>query len=108
MINNTYPDAGRVEILHDGEWGTVCDDNWDDRDAEVACRELGYITGEVLHYTWYNEGSGRIWLDEVQCAGNETSLANCPHKAWGDHNCIHAEDAGILCSKWHFSKPRLD
>lgn len=33
---------GNVEIFHMGRWGAVCDDEWDEREANVACRQLGY------------------------------------------------------------------
>ena len=42
LVDGNTPDDGRVEICIGGFWGSVCDDNWDIRDATVACRQLGY------------------------------------------------------------------
>ena len=43
------------------------------------------------------DGSGQIWLDNVQCRGTETRLIDCPRNALGSHNCAHFEDAGVRC-----------
>ncbi|NXG47900.1 NETR protein, partial [Psilopogon haemacephalus] len=89
---------GRVEVYHDGKWGTICDDRWDDRDAEVVCRQLG-LSGNPKALSWahYGKGSGPILLDEVECSGNELSLDQCKKSEWGQQNCDHIEDAGVSC-----------
>ncbi|XP_072048762.1 uncharacterized protein [Amphiura filiformis] len=92
--------AGRLEIYHDGQWGTVCDDSFDlnNNGATVACRQLGFTSGTVVSSGTYGSGSGQIWLDDVSCSGTERSLTECTHNTWGDNNCGHHEDAGVICS----------
>ncbi|CAK6448635.1 unnamed protein product [Pipistrellus nathusii] len=87
---------GRAEVFYNNAWGTICDDNWDNADATVFCRMLGYSVGKALMHI--GPGSGAIWLDEVACRGTESTLWSCNKNNWGSHNCNHNEDAGVECS----------
>uniref|UniRef100_S4RRY7 SRCR domain-containing protein n=1 Tax=Petromyzon marinus TaxID=7757 RepID=S4RRY7_PETMA len=91
---------GRVEVFYGGSWGTVCDDLWELQDANVVCRQLG--CGEALSaplYAYYGVGSGHIWMDNVQCSGQEAELSQCGQNGWGIHDCGHNEDASVICSQ---------
>ncbi|XP_030851493.1 deleted in malignant brain tumors 1 protein-like [Strongylocentrotus purpuratus] len=98
LVGGAYEYEGRVEILHEGSWGTICDDLWDLDDAKVVCRQLGF-DGAVaaLPQARFGQGSGDIFLDSVQCNGTETSIRDCKHKGIGVHDCVHKEDASVSC-----------
>lgn len=101
-LNGTSPNAssGRVEVNYNGEgWGTICDDLWTLSDADVACRMLGFSSAlSAPRRAYFGSGSGTIWLDDVLCFGNESTLLECSHSGFHVHNCQHSEDAGVVCS----------
>ena len=112
LVNGATPNEGRLEMYYDDQWGTICDDYWTDRDADVACRQLGYEQGAVRdggrflesHFGAADEGVP-IWLDNLLCDGDESGLMDCARASQpggtdlGQHNCSlkHLEDVGVRC-----------
>ncbi|KAF1457518.1 hypothetical protein FQV24_0005257, partial [Spheniscus mendiculus] len=96
-----YPrkhNEGRVEVFYNDEWGTICDDDFTLANAHVLCRHLGFVAATGwAHSAKYGKGVGRIWLDNVNCAGGEKSIGDCKHRGWGNSDCSHEEDAGVIC-----------
>ena len=115
LRNGTGAHEGRVEIFQQGQWGTICDDNWTDVEAGVVCRILGFALGAVDNLGRTQDEQGRslpplyfgpaaagvqMWLDNVNCKGNETNLLDCPrggNTAVGVHNCRPNEAVGVQC-----------
>ena len=100
LVDGSTTNEGRVEIGFNGIWRTVCDDSWGPADADVVCRQLGYTGAgnQALGNAVFGPGSGSIFMDDVDCVGDEDSLDECPFGGWGVHNCAHNEDAGVICT----------
>ena len=99
LVGGSWSGEGRVEIHYNGAWGTVCGDDWDINDAQVVCRSLGYPNAlDALIKARFGQGSRKIWLDNVNCSGHESSIAKCFSNGWGNHDCSHDEDASVICS----------
>ena len=96
LVNDFTQYEGRVEVYYNGEWGTVCDDGWDLNDAQVVCGQLGF--GPAIATAFYGEGSGQIWLDDMNCTGTELYIEDCSHNGWGIEDCNHTKDAGVQCA----------
>ncbi|XP_024126024.1 lysyl oxidase homolog 3B isoform X3 [Oryzias melastigma] len=96
-----YPrkhNEGRVELFYRGEWGTICDDDFSLANANVLCRQLGFVSATGwTHSAKYGKGQGKIWLDNVLCNGGEKSIDSCKSRGWGNSDCTHDEDAGVIC-----------
>lgn len=60
----------------------------------VVCNQLGFELDRVANVGEFPEGDGQIWLDDL---GSESSLSTCSHSGWGNHNCSHSEDVGVIC-----------
>ncbi|MFT5356797.1 MAG: hypothetical protein ACI9KE_004023, partial [Polyangiales bacterium] len=78
IVNGTVVGEGRLEVFNAGEWGTVCDDAFATVDATVACQQLGYTSGTEVGIDVFGQGTGTIWMDDVQCVGGESTLVSCP------------------------------
>ena len=100
----------RVDVFHDGEWGSICDDSFNLNAGIIVCRQIGMDTSRVAIQvggsgyggsaarSGTSPGTGQIWLDDVNCGDSSLDrLEDCPHKPYGSNNCEHHEDAGVCC-----------
>ena len=112
---------GRVEVFHNGQWGTICDDYFRSADANVLCRMAGFsgaictITGARYGRGYYGAGinssfkvihnyiicllTGPIWLDNIGCSTGDEILEDCSRLNWGSYSryCSHSDDVGVIC-----------
>lgn len=94
--NDVFASDGLVQVYHSKTWGWICDQQWDQNDADVVCRELGY-TNALSTYSQLSSKHGNVWMNNVHCVGNETSLFLCRHDGWKRHHCHSSQLAGVVC-----------
>ena len=100
LVDGNNATTGRLELKYKGVWGTICEDHFGPSEAQVACRMLGFEeTNALIHPSLtFDSGSGPIWIDRIQCTGQERSLRDCTSSEWRpSYNCKHLEDVSIEC-----------
>uniref|UniRef100_A0A671TTP2 SRCR domain-containing protein n=1 Tax=Sparus aurata TaxID=8175 RepID=A0A671TTP2_SPAAU len=77
LVNGNSLCSGRLEVKSNQRWSSVCEDDFDQQDAEVVCRELGCGAPSVLQGALYGEVEAPMWTKEFQCGGHESALLDC-------------------------------
>lgn len=97
--NPNIRSCGRVEVFLNGSWGTVCDNSWHKRDADVVCRQLGYAAGSRFrcHAACFGQGDGEVLIDALACPRGGNKVMECKFKERGEHDCTHDRDVGVCC-----------
>uniref|UniRef100_A0A671Y312 SRCR domain-containing protein n=1 Tax=Sparus aurata TaxID=8175 RepID=A0A671Y312_SPAAU len=108
LVNGTSLCSGRLEVKSDQSnqsnqsnqwWSLVCEADFDQRDAEVVCRELGCGAPSVLWGALYGEVEAPMWTKEFHCEGNESALLDCRSAGSAGNTCSPGKAVGLTCSE---------
>lgn len=96
---NSSDQMGRVEFSLNGVWGTICDDTWNIRNTHVICDMMGLPPATAaLGSAVFGRGKGVIWLDTLNCFGNESSVLECQHGVFRNiKGCNRYSDSDAMC-----------
>ena len=103
MSASQAPNFGMVQVLNEtaNRWVSVCDTEFDDKDASIVCKNIGYKDGKAQccsslgdKLTFYNP----IEVADVQCKGNESGFTKCPQKMGADVSCSSGKYASVMCT----------
>ena len=117
LVGGKIDQEGRVEACSNGVWGPVCGKGFDDSDAYVVCKELGYGTVCKLQHepiislsctlrntdptvytnSYFGDGDGPILYSELACKNYESTIVQCDKKEFGSFECERTNVAGITC-----------
>ncbi|KAM6932171.1 scavenger receptor cysteine-rich type 1 protein M130-like [Lycodopsis pacificus] len=97
LVNGTSLCSGRLEVKSNQWWSSVCEDDFDQQDAEVVCRELGCGAPSVLQGALYGEVEAPMWTKEFQCGGHESALLDCRSSSSDRNTCSPGKAVGLTC-----------
>ncbi|XP_036974072.1 scavenger receptor cysteine-rich type 1 protein M160-like isoform X2 [Acanthopagrus latus] len=98
LVNGNSLCSGRLEVKSNQRWSSVCEDDFDQQDAEVVCRELGCGAPSVLQGALYGEVEAPVWTSEFQCGGHESALLDCRTSGSDRNTCSPGKAVGLTCS----------
>lgn len=100
LVNGSSSTEGRLEMYHNGQWGTVCSRDMRDTDAAAICRLLGHGGGHLASPGRYGAGQGPIWNLNTGCIDRRQRLkSDCVKNALETRSCSHDRDLGLVCGK---------
>ncbi|XP_042267589.1 scavenger receptor cysteine-rich type 1 protein M130-like [Thunnus maccoyii] len=105
LVNGTSLCSGRLEVKSNQldqsnrTWSSVCEADFDQRDAEVVCRELGCGAPSVLQGSLYGEVDAPMWTKDFQCGGHESALQDCGKSDSTRNTCSSGKAVGLTCSE---------
>ncbi|XP_041457301.1 scavenger receptor cysteine-rich domain superfamily protein-like [Lytechinus variegatus] len=99
LIGNATYQSSRVSVFHDGQWKSVCSDNWDWRTAQVACRQAGYFgTSYHLDQDAFSDFHPMVFTGhDIACDGSEYHLYYCSAD-WDSPTCTSNKVASVTCA----------
>ncbi|XP_034049319.1 LOW QUALITY PROTEIN: scavenger receptor cysteine-rich type 1 protein M130-like [Thalassophryne amazonica] len=99
LVNGSSLCSGRLEVKWNQSWSSVCEDDFDQQDAQVVCRELGCGPPVVLQGALYGDVAAPKWTKEFQCGGKESGLLACGSSGSDRNTCSPAKAVGLTCSE---------
>ncbi|XP_042342078.1 scavenger receptor cysteine-rich type 1 protein M130-like [Plectropomus leopardus] len=99
LVNGTSLCSGRLEVKSNQRWSLVCEDDFDQQDAEVVCKELGCGAPLAFKGGLYGDKEGPVWSKEFQCEGQESALLDCAGSSSARENCSPGRAVGLTCSE---------
>lgn len=99
LVDTDIVNYGKLQVHNESGWFSVCDTNFDDADAKVACRTLGFKDGRAqlgsALGTWITSQKSVIGITDVNCTGNETMFRYCQ---MGHGHCQSGHYVTLACT----------